>query len=234
MFITDLLYDIDIVNNLFSFDLTKKKVLIKYKKKEEINNLELEGINVFQSIILSKKNKIQKENNQNDKIKDKNIYCNIQENTSKKKRKKKERKFCSSNISDIQQNKEDKETIDNNEIKAYNITPKIINIIKPNNVSVLSNDRMISDSIDKKNNNNINIKENVDINNFFVIFAFCCIRKRKNVNSYILGEGLNIIKERLDILKIFKILYYDEKFHESLKNENIEIEMSDNCKKKLQ
>ena len=92
---------------------------------------------------------------------------------------------------------------------------------------------MISDLVNK-NNNNINIKKNVDINNFFVIFAFCCIRKRKNVNSYILEEGLNIIKERLDILNIFKILYNDEKFQDSLKNKNIEIEMSDNCKKKLQ
>ena len=39
MFITDLLYDIDIVNNLFSFDLDKKQVLIKKLKKDNnVNN----------------------------------------------------------------------------------------------------------------------------------------------------------------------------------------------------
>ena len=233
MFITDLLYDIDIVNNLFSFDLIKQKVLIKYKKREGINNIEPEGIKVFRSIMISDKIQNIKENNQINQTNEKNILSSIKENTSKKKKKKISKKSYSSKFSDIQKNRDDKETIDNNENKELNINQKSNNILKPNNGTELSHDRMISDLVNK-NNNNINIKENVDINNFFVIFAFCCIRKRKNVNSYILEEGLNIIKERLDILNIFKILYNDEKFQDSLKNKNIEIEMSDNCKKKLQ
>ena len=164
----------------------------------------------------------------------KKIYYPVSKKIHQRKRKKKiSKKSYSSKFSDIQKNREDKETIDNNENKELNINQKSNNILKPNNGTELSHDRMISDLVNK-NNNNINIKENVDINNFFVIFAFCCIRKRKNDNSYILEEGLNIIKERLDILNIFKILYNDEKFQDYLKNKNIEIEMSDNCKKKLQ
>ena len=72
------------------------------------------------------------------------------------------------------------------------------------------------------------------MNNFFIIFAFCCIRKIKNVNSYVLEEGLNIIRERLDVLNIFTKLYYDEKIQESFKNKENEIEMSINCKNKFQ
>jgi len=51
------------------------------------------------------------------------------------------------------------------------------------------------------------ILDEIKINKFFIIFAFCCIRKRKNVNNYVLDEGLDLISKRLDILNIFKRLY---------------------------
>ena len=49
MLITDLLYDIDLVHNLFSFDLDKKEVLIKNLKNEENknNNTENDVKNIY-------------------------------------------------------------------------------------------------------------------------------------------------------------------------------------------
>ena len=87
-----------------------------------------------------------------------------------------------------------------------------------------------SNTIDEKRN----IMDTVYINNFFIIFAFCCIRKRNNVNNYMLKEGLNIIKERLDILNIFQKLYCEEQIIEVYKIKKNDIKMSDDCKKKLQ
>ena len=236
MFITDLLYDIDIVNNLFSFDLTKKRVLIKYKKKEEKENIDNAPLNIFEPKIIENNIMNLNENIQNDIKKDENCLINNQEVSAKKKKKRGSRKFYSSNFSNIQNNKEEKETAELNEKK--NLYKKNNSIINQKNGTMLSNDRIIPDSRNKNNSADIKeetmIKENVDINNFFIIFTFCCIRKIKNVNSYVLEEGLNIIKERLDVLNIFTKLYYDEKIQESFKNKENEIEMSINCKNKLE
>jgi hypothetical protein len=236
MFITDLLYDIDIVNNLFSFDLTKKKVLIKYKKKEEKENIDNAPLNIFEPKIIENNIMNLNENIQNDIKKDENSLINTQEISAKKKKKRSSRKLYSSNLSNIQNNKEEKETAELNEKK--NLYKKSNSIINQKNGTMFSNDRIIPDSRNKNNSadkkEETMIKENVDINNFFIIFAFCCIRKIKNVNSYVLEEGLNIIKERLDVLNIFTKLYYDEKIQESFKNKENEIEMSIICKNKLE
>ena len=66
----------------------------------------------------------------------------------------------------------------------------------------------------------------------FIVFAFCCIRKRKNVNNYVLEEGLGLIAQRLDILNIFKRLYYDEKIQNNYINEIEELAMIF-CKDKI-
>ena len=48
-----------------------------------------------------------------------------------------------------------------------------------------------------------------------------------------LEEGNRIIKERLDVLNIFKKIYYEEQLQEQFKNTKNYINMSDACKKKL-
>ena len=78
------------------------------------------------------------------------------------------------------------------------------------------------------------ILDEIKINKFFIIFGFCCVRKRKNVNNYVLDEGLDLISKRLDILNIFKRLYYDENIQKNYLKENEEIEMSVRCKDKLE
>ena len=175
IFITDLLYDIDIVNNLFSFDLTKKKVLIKYKKKEEKENIDNAPLNIFEPKIIENNIMNLNENIQNDIKKDENSLINTQEISAKKKKKRGSKKLYSSNLSNIQNNKEEKETAELNEKK--NLYKKNNSIINQKNGTMFSNDRIIPDSRNKNNSadkkEETMIKENVDINNFFIIFAFC-------------------------------------------------------------
>ena len=112
---------------------------------------------------------------------------------------------------------------------------KYSKIKEDNKANALSNNQIISiDERYKSNEAQRNILDSVNINTFFVIFAFCCIRKRKNMNSFMLEEGLYIIRERLDILNIFKKMYYEEQLEEQFKIKQNEIKMSDSCKQKLQ
>ena len=101
-----------------------------------------------------------------------------------------------------------------------------------NNNSIVSSENLrpeISNKEDKTNS----ILDEIKINKFFIVFAFCCIRKRKNVNNYVLNEGLNIIGQRLDIINIFKKLYYDEKVQKYYVKLTEELPMSDECKEKI-
>ena len=236
MFITDLLYDIDIVNNLFSFDLSKKKVLIKNISKKKNSSLENdeEKISAQKVSQVNIYNINENGNNQNSAYNEDNVL-NVKDIAGKKKKRRNSKKLSSSN----EKNKEEKEQIENKEITYLNKNKKRFSKIKEqNNATALSNNQILSEDINKQNisgkNETRNIKENVYINGFFVIFAFCCIRKRNNDNCYVLEEGLDIIKERLDVLNIFKRLYFDEKIQDMYTNKSNEIEMSDKCKRKLQ
>ena len=223
-------------HNLFSFDLSKKKVLIKnlHKKKdinleneeEKISSQKLSQVNIY--------NINEKGNNQNSANNEDNTI-NIKDIAGKKKKRRNSKKLSST----IEKNIEEKEKIENKEVTYLNKNKKRFSkISEQNNATALSNNKILSEDVNKKTisgeNEARNIKKNVYINCFFVIFAFCCIRKRKNDNCYVLEEGLDIIKERLDVLNIFKRLYFDEKIQDMYTNKSNEIEMSDKCKQKLQ
>jgi len=66
-----------------------------------------------------------------------------------------------------------------------------------------------------------------------VYLCFCCMRKRKIIQNYLLDEGMNIISEKLDVFNIFEKMYKDEEIMEKIVC-NKTIEMSDECKVKLQ
>ena len=247
MFITDLLYDIDLVNNLFSFDLDKKVVLIKDLKYSDNNKNNLkEDENIKSTNLFDVKNTIeqihQRRNMNTDRVqflvtKDENTIENTinQDIKTRMKNKKISRRRQITNTYRINKLKDDKDS--NSKVNIDNFDKNKINQIKQNEMNkgtLFSNNLFITnEEPDKTIYEKGNMLDTIYINNFFVIFAFCCIRKRKNVNSYVLEEGLNIIKERLDILNIFKKLYCEEQILEVYKIKKNEIKMSDDCKIKL-
>ena len=243
-FIADLLYDIDIVNTLFSFDLARKVVKMKTNKNEIINVSEQDEINIYnknkdKKNVTNIKFRLSPDNLEDNKSNSKMIVThNVEQVKLRKKRNLKYNRTISSakNLS-----KEDNKK--KNEANKYHINT--INENNKNNKNnefdkntILSNNLMMqSDNIKEKKRKEIGITndiiDEIKINKFFIVFAFCCIRKRKNVNNFVLDEGLNIISKRLDVLNIFKRLYFDEKSQDSYLKEKEEIEMSDTCKEKL-
>ena len=240
MFVTDLLYEIDIVNNLFSFDLNKKKILIKNLMKNEKQNIEYERKDIYNPDYLKNnfnynesKKTIENEVILQPEIKEDNNKMDNTEVISKKKKGKRKSKRSYNNILvSNSQVKEDKLT--NALEENMNINQKNIQIQEANNYNISSNNRKLSfEQKDKSYEDKTNVIENISINKFFVICAFCCIKKRKDVNCYLLEEGNRIIKERLDILNIFKKIYYEEQLHEHFGNTKNDINMSDICRKRL-
>ena len=249
MFITDLLYDIDLVNNLFSFDLDKKQVLIKNLKNQENKNNNISEDEDKKNIynIKNRINPINSRNNDNKELDNLKYTITKDENsinqdiTIRKKQKRISKKMVTSNgyrrtynIKDdkISNSEMNKEILDLNKNKNKRNPAKINEI---NNGTIFSSNQIITNedrnrTIEEKRN----IIKEVYINKFFVIFAFCCIKKRKNVNIYILEEGIELIKEKLDILNIFKKLFYEEQLLNDFKNTKNEIKMSDKCKQKIE
>ena len=245
IFVTDLLYDIDIVNALFSFDLTRKKVLMK-KISNEINNnnnnkLVTVETNVFNTVkTYESDDKIIKstiENNE-DKSPKKEIQRirTIQFAKNKKDKNIKSKKIMSQHSIKIASGK-NYFHMENMNFKAKKGIIK--NTLERQRQTILSTNLMDSKK-DLEESKNVEkeikseILDEIKINKFFIIFAFCCVRKRKNVNNYVLDEGLDLISKRLDILNIFKRLYYDENIQKNYLKENDEIEMSVRCKDKLE
>ena len=63
--------------------------------------------------------------------------------------------------------------------------------------------------------------------------CFLCIRKRKKIQNILIDEGMNMFSEKLDVINIFsKLMKIEDIEFLSLKEKTIE--MSDECKKRLQ
>jgi hypothetical protein len=63
--------------------------------------------------------------------------------------------------------------------------------------------------------------------------CFLCIRKRKKIQNILIDEGMNLFSEKLDVINIFSKLMKIEDF-ENLSHKEKQIEMSYECKKRLQ
>jgi len=241
MFVTDLLYDIDIVNTLFSFDLTKKIVIMKRGPEELVGTSNEDEINIYNN----KKTKIKFSNEKIIKppienYEDKKIEEEIKPIKSIESFKNNKRKKIRNKKVMTQPNRRTEER--NNFLRPHmNFSSKNVNVNKINEIerqTIISNNMMVPKENLEERQNTENAKKNqildeIKINKFFIVFAFCCIRKRKNVNNYVLEEGLGLIAKRLDILNIFKRIYYDEKVQKNYINETEELAMTDICKDKI-
>ena len=230
-FITEVLYDKSLVNNLFSFELNKKYVVfndIKNKiKKSEHNHINLHTINKyhsnqkFEELEKDKNIEIYSKENSNQIMIPKNIVSSDRKKIKKKKGT--SRKSSKTNIQIKEQSNIHNEEVHNNENKVSIEENK--NIENINNIAVepirISNDSYTFEEKDLKN---------VYINSWLICY-FWCTRKKKNMNKILFEEGSKIITERLDIMNMFKHLYIIELIQNKLYIETKGINMSDVCQK---
>ena len=89
--------------------------------------------------------------------------------------------------------------------------------------------------VNKETERNIDDRRIIDrirINCGCIYFCFCFVRKRKNIQNVVFDEGMGIIIENLDILNVFKKIYYMNQLEENLKLNEI-FDMTDKCKIKI-
>ena len=236
-FITEILYDRSLINNLFSFDLEKKYVVFnsvknKIKKKDDENitkNLhkadlinpkqKFEDIDINKDVeIFSKEKPVEK----NTIIQKKNNNSSERQKIIKMRKTSKivPTRSSKNNFIQFKQQEIPKENDENKEIKLSSGDNKnIIGIYNIDNDQLGSND----DSVYSIGNE----LKNVYINNWLLCFIWCTTKK-KNVNKILFEEGSKIITERLDILNMFKYLYAVEKIKKKLNIDVKGMHMSDN------
>ena len=211
-FMTKSIYEIGMINNLFEFDLDNEQVLLKTDKNIKLRkNLPKseEVIKSYSSIKLLPKNTIsiynlyKKQQNTHNKSKieeDSLTKKNLNiENQNIDKSKKEQRRFSQG---------------ENNNIK----NKKDINLNYSENIG---KNEKIQNAIDKRN-----FIDNIEVNKLFVCFCFFCIKKRKNIKNILIEEGIRMVKEKLDILYLFRKLFRDENIEDKFA-------MSDKCKQNI-
>ena len=239
-FVTEVLYDKSLVNNLFSFDLNKKYVVFnnpKMKIKQAKENKNIEDIRKIDTINLKEKIK-NLENNQNIEIYTKensgerNIIekSNITSTKTKAKRKKKQAKKTTSKTTLVQ--------LQEQNIRNENIQDNINKLSIEENKNVLSIYNGSVDPLENQNGavtdtSNENDLKNIYISNWLICCFWCSSRKR-NVNKVLFEEGSKLITERLDIMNMFNDLYIIGIMQQKLGIDAQGMNMSDRCKNNLQ
>ena len=257
-FISDILYDSALVNNLFSFDLDRKMVSIKNKK-----DIEASGKNLFEEKepeIFTTRHKGSNTKNlssfkmQDDltlqsrnKLKESSTFSKKKTNETLnigKKKKKKKKINKGSNLGKITSSgdKNNIEVISSDLKKSdeENIYTKNENVFNFGTV-VNSEKKLVNKETEKiiylgkeGTNEKRRIIDIIKLNNCCILFWFCFVRKKKNMQNTLLDEGMRVIIEKLDILNIFKKMHRDEMLQENIKDSEDMFKMSDTCKHKLQ
>ena len=232
-FITEILYDKSLVNDLFSFDLEKKVVIFntKFKKDKSFDdrNITLDQI---------KKENNEKIENYRELAEPKNIEIYSKENLNELK---KVNKFKTTRKKVKRKKKTTRNVTNLKSVNEINIAmeEKVNNI--ENKLSLEENKNIFS--IDNKtiepafqdipykltSGNKSNKLQNVYINNW-LICCFWCTPRKKNVNKVLFEEGSRILTQRLDILNMFNHFYIMELMQKNMGIELKDMDMSDICK----
>ena len=231
----NILYEISLVNNIFNFDINKKLIILKEKNDQKGNTTK----NIGMPKIYSGKNLNRNLSSQN------SIFENEEENENKNNEETnpKKTKFTSNSENllyiNIDKQKSRLRADSNYSLNPNNNNLKLLSLSKINtnktykqgelNINKCNED---VDANNRDNENKENIISKIRIKRRSIYCGFLYIRKRKMVENVLLDEGMNIIKEKLDIFNIFDKVYRGEKIHEKLIRQEI-LEMSDECKKKL-
>ena len=238
--ITEVLYDLSLINNLFSFDINKKYVVFnshKYKIKHKIEDIHIKDI--------KKEEPDEREENIQDLENNKNIDIYFKENSGeqntivrnsipqarkkvvrKRKKKNASSKVSKSSMIQLKDQNVPKENIQNIENRlSIDENKNIMSIYNAPNEPVASHNDTINSS-DKE-------LKSVYINNW-LICCFWCSNRKKNVNKVLILEGSKLITDIFDILIIFSQFYVIELLHKKFGIEPKGMNMSDNCKNILQ
>ena len=236
-FSVDILYEISLVNNLFHFDLNKKQIIFKEKKKKEINEFPkdeeikayspakqpikiISGLISINEEIASTVNRMQEESP-------------IKNRTSKEKiiiTKSKKRKPGNKLISNLTPYNK---SLNSNGVSNKNLFSKNEqkNCINLENLEEKNNadNNTININYQNERENTGRIVNEIKINRACIYLCFLCVRRRKTIPNTLLDEGMRIITEKLDVFNLFERMYIDELMQKkALKNEIIG--MSDECK----
>ena len=248
MFLTEAIYETSLINHLFSFDLDKRTVLIKERKRKKKKEIELKDppqiycpnnkifpgqnspINSNDEMTFVTKNKLEE-----DVLKSRQTNENILlVKASKKKRKKKTKaKTIFSNSESITKN----QTLNAASTKKENENDIKVNFdanCDKNNIKEVEKEiKDFSKETEREkksqNNSKSSIIKKIKHNKFCLYFCFCCVRKRKNIENVLIDEGMKIVTEKLDLMNLFKILYKEEKNQANSDIKFEVIEMSEEC-----
>ena len=239
--ITDVLYDISLVNNLFLFNIDKKVIIIKNLKNKEIENISSgkneqeknsiiklptsnmsfsrRTLDINMSKDLTQNNII----NRNKMTKESSVPRNIKI-PNRRSYKIKPRYNKNSIISNFN-------TYESSEVKRINIVGK--NFKSESNKKIYNNNNNNTNSNDY-NINNLNITdvkerntetekdikkdkiiEKLRFNIPYLYFCFLCLRKKNNLQNDLLNKGMKLIYQKLDIFNLFKKMHlFDSKSEE--------------------
>ena len=232
--ITDILYDISLVNNLFSFNMVKKVIIIKNLKRKEIENIssgknEQEKMSVIKPQIIDmsssrrdldinmSKDLISKDSTQNNIINRNKISkgplisrnLKLPNRRSYKIKPKFSKNSVISNFNTYGSSEVKRISIAGKNFKSES-NKKIFNNYNTNNYNI--NNLNITDVKERnteteKDNKNDKIIEKIKFNILYTYFCFLCLRRKKNLQNDLLDKGMTIVYQKLDIFNIFKKLY---------------------------
>ena len=217
-FSINILYELSLVNDLFEFNIDKKILSInnnrKYNKKDRSLSQKI-------CIPMNTKNKLSMKLNQS---KNKTKYISLNKSSIE-------------NIL-IDKNIKNDELINKIAVKNKKLKSEKDIIYKDNNNIKISNFNInsINYNLGRIKNKEIDMKserliKKIKLNKLSIYFCFFYIRKKNNVQNILLDEGIQIIREELDLSNIFKKLHKEKGNTDN--NDNI-INMSYKSKKNLE
>ena len=236
-FVTEVIYDKSLINNLFSFDLNRKLVILKKISKPGQANVDSPKRDVRKlETFKLRENFKNLEDNNNIEIIPKDQFSNqlsLEKNNISSPRKKIIKKKLKKKIST---------RTTSNQLKVYNEIEKSPNyenkLSIEENKNIIVGDTKVSGPIwSNRNSNSTIVMTDSNLKSLYInswaIPCFWCTSKKKNVNKILFEEGNKIITQRLDIMNMFNHLYMSEIIQQKLGLEVRDMEMTENFKNSL-
>ena len=186
--VVEILYERKISNNLFSFNIDKKLVLIKeYKNCKEFKESQVSEIKIYND----------NKNIEDDNETEKKLY--------KKTRKRKTiQKHDKSKEDIIIMKKNNRNIINRNSTKLLNFDFSEKKFKKEKNDKIASEMFNNTTIINKNDKDNIGIITKINLKDLLISLCSCGKRNRKKIYKILINESMNIIRNKLDICNIFR------------------------------